>query len=40
MLVEQRFWENRMRVGATYFHNNFTDLIQVAVIEAPVRRNS
>jgi vitamin B12 transporter len=26
--VDQRFWANRIRLGATYFHNDFEDLIQ------------
>jgi vitamin B12 transporter len=26
--VDQSFWKNRVRLGATYFHNQFTDLIQ------------
>jgi len=25
--LEQRFWENRIRVGATYFHNDLSNLI-------------
>ncbi len=25
--VEQRFWDNRVMVGATYFHNNLSNLI-------------
>ena len=26
--VDQRWWDNRIRFGITYFHNDFTDLIQ------------
>jgi vitamin B12 transporter len=26
--ADQRLWQDRIRVGATYFHQNFTDLIQ------------
>ncbi len=26
--VDQRLWNNRIRLGATYFHTDFTDLIQ------------
>jgi vitamin B12 transporter len=28
--ADQRLWRDRVRVGATYFHQNFTDLIQFA----------
>jgi vitamin B12 transporter len=27
--ADQRLWDNRLRLGATYFHNDFDDLIQV-----------
>src|SRR5262245_10466605 len=28
--VDQKLWKDRVRLGGTYFHSNFTDLIQVA----------
>ncbi|MBM4443311.1 MAG: TonB-dependent receptor [Candidatus Rokubacteria bacterium] len=30
--VDQRVWDNRIRFGATAFHNDFTDLIQIVQI--------
>jgi len=30
---EQRFWQNRIRLGATYFRNTFKDLIQVVLVD-------
>jgi vitamin B12 transporter len=31
--VEQHLWERRVRLAATYFHNDFTDLIQTTLID-------
>jgi vitamin B12 transporter len=31
--VEQHLWQRRIRVGATYFRNDFTDLIQSALVD-------
>ena len=33
---EQPFWNDRVRVGATYFHNDVTDLIQSVTIDPTV----
>ena len=30
--ADQRLWSNRLRVGATYFHNDFDNLIQIVNI--------
>jgi vitamin B12 transporter len=30
--LDQRLWQNRIRLGATYFHNDFEDLIQFALV--------
>jgi len=30
---EQKLWENRLRFGATYFRNDFRDLIQAALVD-------
>ncbi len=31
--IEQRLWKNRIRLGATYFRNNFKDLIQFILVD-------
>jgi vitamin B12 transporter len=31
--IEQQFWGNRVRLGATYFHTDFTDLIQFVPLD-------
>ncbi len=31
--VEQHLWERRVRLGATYFRNDFTDLIQSTLVD-------
>jgi len=31
--VEQQLWERRIRLGATYFRNDFEDLIQAALVD-------
>jgi len=31
--VEQYLWARRIRIGATYFHNDFRDLIQTALVD-------
>jgi len=31
--IEQRFWQNRIWLGATYFRNTFKDLIQVVLVD-------
>ena len=30
---EQKLWENRLRFGATYFRNDFRDLIQIGLVD-------
>jgi vitamin B12 transporter len=31
--IEQQLWERRIRLAATYFRNDFTDLIQTALVD-------
>jgi vitamin B12 transporter len=33
--VDQKLWNNRIRLGATYFHTDFTDLIQTVPSDQP-----
>lgn len=36
--IDQRLWGDRIRLGATYFHNDFRQLIQIATLDGIVFR--